>query len=87
MAVDLTFCRAIQHHWDIVPNRRRPPWGKMLTVRCENCGLVREQIIDGNGRPSHTNYIKPPSHKLAPTMSRGEWRLQLLGRARRKKAS
>lgn len=65
-------CRAVGHAWDLIPNTRRPPWGKLLTFRCTGCGMVREDIVDQLFQLSSRRYIRPEGYK-APKASRADW--------------
>lgn len=80
--VDRTRCFAIAHDWDIIPNRRRPPFGEMETLRCTGCGLIREDIYDRYGGLQNRNYIKPPGYDDVPKQTRAEWRVKFLKETR-----
>lgn len=55
--LEMARCKAIHHDWDVIPNRRRAPWGTLMTQRCTTCQSVREDLLTVTGtRNGSANY-------------------------------
>lgn len=62
------------HRWNQVTSFRKPPWGALITLECEGCGLIREDIVNPHtGELDHRNYIKPGHFHREP-MTLTQWR-------------
>lgn len=71
-----TQCRALGHNWESVPNRRKAPWGVLMTERCTGpCHGIRENTLDSNYDLSVRVYDLPEDYSdVPPGMTRADWR-------------
>ncbi len=77
-AYEYVSCRASGHSWDQIPTVRKPEWGTLLTFRCIDCHMVREDVIDAYGNLSHRNYIRPEGYEWEGEVTRADWRQALV---------
>lgn len=65
-------CRLLGHQWNIIPNRRKPQFGDMLSLGCARCDSVREDIVSRRyGELLARNYDYPEGYLIKPE-KRGE---------------
>lgn len=75
----LTRCRSFGHAWDdFTPiDKRPPPFGWRLSLRCVRCTTERHDIIDRLGRVASREYVYPDGYAQTGRRPRTEWRRDL----------
>jgi len=71
-------CRTWGHAWEeFTPQGTRPRWGELFSLRCVRCGTERFDTINALGALGARRYVYPEGYRIADTLTRDTFRLEL----------
>jgi hypothetical protein len=74
-------CRGIGHSWEPYDARRKPRVGWLSVLRCDRCGTLRHDLLDGNGFLLGRYYEHPDGYRyVALDETRADLRAWLVKR-------